>query len=373
MAEGSFTPENLGRSPTDRSVSNKETAIEGRKFVEVNGTRVSYIERGNPHGIALMYIGGWASSASGDRWFLDALEGKIPNSKGLQALSEYNREHPEERQSAEGIKRMVESLKNKYRIVDLELPGFGKSSPLEGKINLDRMADFTVEFQEAVGLEKPVIFGSSMGGIVAVKLAARHPEAVKALFLQGLMSKPEDMDKKAYTAAQIATKRPVTSWVIRPTLRIPGVAPKVFALLAKGSKDFKMSEKEAQDAMIEGARLAHPRTAISTLAEIGSDIGNDIEQVQCPVVVIDGASGDMVPILNSADVAGRFHPNIKSTDPQKRSDYEEKIAQKKMAFLPIGGKSEEQSHTIVNTLPEGTAVMIDDVLGKLFPEQKLQA
>jgi len=27
------------------------------------------------------------SSASGDRWFLDALEGKIPNSKGLRALS----------------------------------------------------------------------------------------------------------------------------------------------------------------------------------------------------------------------------------------------------------------------------------------------
>lgn len=355
--EGLTSPENLGQTPQKEAPAQEI----GRKFVEVNGTRVSYIERGNSHGIRLMYIGGWASSASGDRWFLDALEGKISNSKGLQTISENNRQHPEERQSAEGIKKMVASLKGKYRIVDLELPGFGESSPLKGKVDLDRMADFVAEFQKAIRLEKPVIFGSSMGGIVAVKLAGRHPEAVKALFLQGLMTKPSDMDKKAYVAAQIAT-----SWPIRSIFKIPGLAGNVFAFFNKGSKDFKMSEKEAQDAMVEGVRLAHTKTAISTLREIGRDIGKDIEQVQCPIVIIDGASGDMVPILKSAEVAVRFHPDIQNPS--------EKITQKKVVFLPIGGKAGEQSHTLVNTFPEGTAAMIDDVLGKIVSlDQKTQA
>jgi len=334
---------------SQQEASKKEDGLD-RKFVEVNGTRVSYIERGNPHGIPLMYIGGWASSASGDKWFLDALEGKVPNSKGFQTLSERKPE------SAVGIKRLVESLKDKYRIVDLELPGFGKSSPLEGEIDLDKMADFTAEFQKAIGLEKPVIFGSSMGGIVAVKLASHHPEMVKALFLQGLMTQPSDMDKKAYIAAQVAT-----SWPVRNVFRIPGLAGNVFSTLAKGSKDFKMSEKEAQDAMVEGARLAHTNTAVSTLREIGRDIGEDIGKVQCPVVIMDGASGDMVPILKSADVAVRFHPDIQNPS--------EKIAQKKVIFLPMGGKAGEQSHTIVNTLPEGTAAMIDNVLSILKLDQ----
>jgi len=344
---GSSSPETVQSSPTEGS---KQRDSLDRKFVEVNGTRVSYIERGNPHGIPIMYIGGHMSSASGDRWFLDALEGKIPNSKGLRALSE------QKPPSAEGIKRMVASLKDKYRVVDLELPGFGESSALEGKVDLDRMADFVPEFQKAIGLEKPVIFGSSMGGIVAVKLAGRHPEAVKALFLQGLMTYPSDMDKKVYIAAQVAT-----SWPIRSVFNIPGLAGHVFSTLAKGSKDFKMSEKEAQDAMIEGAKLAHTQTAISTLREIGRDIGKDIGQVRCPVVIIDGASGDMVPILKSADVAVRFHPDIQNPS--------EKIAQKKVIFLPMGGKAGEQSHTIVNTLPEGTAAMIDNVLTILKLDQ----
>lgn len=332
-----------------------ESEDPGRRFIEVNGIRTSYIERGNPHGVPLMYIGGWASSARGEMVFLDAFEGKIPDSKGLRVLSENKPE------SAEGIKRMVESLKDKYRVVDLELPGFGKSAPLEGEINLDTMADFVPEFQKAIGMEKPVVFGSSMGGIVATKLASRHPEAVRALFLQGLMTRPDQMDKGAYLAGKVAA-----SWPVRGILKIPGVFNKVFSMAAKTSKDFKMSEKDARDAMVEGAKLAHVKTALSTLPEIGKDIGKDIERVQCPVVIIDGASGDMVPILKSAEVAARFHPEIQSPS--------EKIAQKKVVYLPIGGKAGEQSHTIVNTLPEGTAAMIDDVLSKIIPQdQKPQA
>lgn len=347
--EGSVSPDNVeGNLPKETS---RQRESLDRKFVEVNGTRVSYIERGNPHGIPLMYIGGWASSASGDRWFLDALSGEVSNSKGFRTLSENKPE------SAEGIRRLVESLKGKYRVVDLELPGFGESFSLEGKIDLDRMADFVPEFQKAIGLEKPVVIGSSMGGIVAVKVANRHPETVNALFLQGLMTQPSDMDKKAYVAAQVAT-----SWPIRSVFKIPGLAGSVFSTLAKGSKDFKMSEKEAQDAMIEGAKLAQTKTAISTLREIGRDIGKDIQGVQCPVVIIDGASGDMVPILKSADVAVRFHPEVENPN--------EKIAQKKVIFLPIGGKAGEQSHTIVNTLPEGTAAMVDNVLKILKLDQK---
>lgn len=337
---GGGAPEN-----SQRETSNNSKSLV-RKFVEVNGIKTSYIERGNSNGIPIMYVGGHMSSASGETVFLDALEGRISNSKGLRVLSE---QKPE---SGEGVKRMVESLKGKYRIVDLELPGFGQSFPLNGKPTLDRMADFTYDFQKAIGLGKSVIFGSSMGGIVAVKLAARHPEAVKALFLQGLMTQSSDMEKKAYIAVKIAT-----SWPLREVFRIHGVRSKVFEFFSKTSKDFKMSEKPAQDAMIEGVRLAHTKTAISTLREIGKDIGEDIAQVQCPVVIIDGASGDMVPILKSARVAKRFHPIIE--DPSER------IRQGKVLFLPIGGYAGEHSHTIVNTFPEGTAAMIDDVLGKI--------
>jgi len=42
-------------------------------------------------------------------------------------------------------------------------------------------------------------------------------------------------------------------------------------------------------------------------------------------------------------------------------------------LFPIGGKAVEHSHTIVNTLPEGTAAMIDDVLDKILPQDQKPA
>jgi len=292
-----------------------------------------------------MYIGGHMSSASGDRWFLDALEGKIPNSKGLRALSE------QKPASAARLRENLAGLDQRYRILDLELPGFGKSSPLKGKVTLDRMADFTAEFEKAVGVKKAIIFGSSMGGIVAVKLASRHPEAIKALFLQGVMTRSSDMDKKAYVAAQIATSPYLP---IRYILRIPGIASRVFSFLAKTDKDFKMSDKEAQDAMIEGVKLAHTKTAISTLREIGQDIGQDIEQVQCPVVIIDGSAAAMVTYDKQKMAAQKFP--------------EQKFPTKTVNAIPLAVTEAfgEQGHSVVNTAPEILAVLVDKMSKKLL-------
>ncbi|MCL4419058.1 alpha/beta hydrolase [Patescibacteria group bacterium] len=319
--------------------------IKGLKSIEIDGQKVSYIERGNPKGKPLLYIGGWISSVAGDRWFLDTLEGNVPNSKGLQTLRQNSPG------SAEGIEKIVRSLKDKYRIIDLELPGFGGSESLEGKIDLNRMADFVARFQESIGMGGSYAFGSSMGGIVGVKLASRHPEMVKALVVQGLMTKPDDMDTKVYYAGQVATRFPINA-----LLKLSGFGPKVLEALSKGSKDFKMSNSEAQKAIVEGARRADINTALSTLREIGRDIGEDIEKVQCPVIVMDGANGDLVPIMNSAKASLRFHPETPNS---------EKVAEKKVIFLPVGGRSGEHGHNIVNTFPEGAAALIDDVMSKV--------
>lgn len=348
MAE-SVGPEILGQAPQKEAPNQGESL--DRKFIEVNETRVSYIERGNPQGIPIMYIGGHMSSASGDRWFLDALEGKIPNSKGLRALSE------QKPASAERLRKNLAGLEQKYRILDLELPGFGKSSSLKGEATFERMADFTAEFEKAIGAEEAIIFGSSMGGIVAVKLASRHPEAVKVLFLQGVMTQPSDMDKWAYRGAQTATNPYLP---VRYFLRIPGIAPKVFSFLAKTNKDFKMSEKGAQDAMIEGAKLAHTKTALSTLREIGQDIGQDIEQVQCPVVIIDGSAAAMVTYEKQKTAAQKF--------PEQTFTYKKVPITKTVNAIPLAVTEAfgEQGHSVVNTAPEILAVLVDKMSNKLL-------
>lgn len=102
------------------------------------------------------------------------------------------------------------------------------------------------------------------------------------------------------------------------------------------------------------------------LREIGRDIGEDIKKVQCPVIVLDGAHGDIVPILKQGEQATRFHPEISSNS--------EKIAQRQVIFLPIGGYAGKQGHGILSDFPEGLVALIDASLDKMVvPNQKPSA
>jgi pimeloyl-ACP methyl ester carboxylesterase len=65
-----------------------------------------------------------------------------------------------------------------------DLPGHGRSGgdPLE---SINAMADWTAALVEAAGASKATIIGQSMGSLVAIETAARHPGRVAAIGLIG--------------------------------------------------------------------------------------------------------------------------------------------------------------------------------------------
>jgi pimeloyl-ACP methyl ester carboxylesterase len=75
-----------------------------------------------------------------------------------------------------------------FRCIVYDLPYHGKSLPPYGvewwtkEYNMTKsfMMDFPNEFSAALGLERPVYMGSSMGGHLAVDLASNHPEKYRA-------------------------------------------------------------------------------------------------------------------------------------------------------------------------------------------------
>lgn len=106
-------------------------------------------------------------------------------------------------------------LSTQYRVVRLDLPGFGLTGPHpSGDYSGAATADFLERFANAARLERFAIAGSSLGGYYAWRFALRHPERVTRLILLDAVGYPIEVGTSAATALQLA-RMPVVSELMR--------------------------------------------------------------------------------------------------------------------------------------------------------------
>lgn len=74
-------------------------------------------------------------------------------------------------------------LKQKYRCIAIDLPGYGKSSKGIYPYTMDFFADVIKEFMEELNIKKAVIAGHSLGGQIAISTALKYPSIVSKLIL----------------------------------------------------------------------------------------------------------------------------------------------------------------------------------------------
>jgi pimeloyl-ACP methyl ester carboxylesterase len=65
-----------------------------------------------------------------------------------------------------------------YRVIALDLPGFGRSGMPEMRYTLGGYSDFMVAFLDALGLERVHLAGNSLGGAIVLRTAIDHPGRV---------------------------------------------------------------------------------------------------------------------------------------------------------------------------------------------------
>ena len=73
--------------------------------------------------------------------------------------------------------------KERYRVVALDLPGYGASGRPDAPYTPPWYADFLADFFDVVQIPKATVVGHSMGGQIALTMALAHPERVSALVL----------------------------------------------------------------------------------------------------------------------------------------------------------------------------------------------
>nr|WP_281500804.1 alpha/beta hydrolase [Kordiimonas marina] len=88
-------------------------------------------------------------------------------------------------QTGASMARLADLFKADGQHTLYDLPGFGETAPLQEGAGTEDYADALAAEMKASGLGPAVIVGHSFGGRMAVQMAARHPDLVRAIIIIG--------------------------------------------------------------------------------------------------------------------------------------------------------------------------------------------
>ena len=116
------------------------------------------------------------------------------------------------------------------RVYTPDLPGFGRSErPMDFSYSVPAQAAMVVGFLDAMGLKQVDLGGWSMGGWIAQRVAAEHPERVRRLMLldsAGLAEVPA-WNTGLFTPTTRAEVEQLEALLMPHPPRIPAVAPAI--------------------------------------------------------------------------------------------------------------------------------------------------
>ena len=183
-----------------------------------------------------------------------------------------------------------------------ELPGHGGSSPIPAAPNLDEFADRVHLVCEREGMLPAAFVGHSMGALVALRLALRHPEAVSALVLAGaagISSATRRAEVGLAVLGFLGPGRRVAPF--RHAIARSTLLRRLILTRWEVSDPLSLSDL-AVDGML-GPYALHSDTASAAKALVRDDPRGDLARVRCPSLVLWGARDRMVPLEDAVAYA----------------------------------------------------------------------
>jgi pimeloyl-ACP methyl ester carboxylesterase len=174
----------------------------------------------------------------------------------------------------------AEALTDSFRVVRMDLPGFGLTGPHPTHdYTLDAYVGFLARFMDARGVERFALAGNSLGGHIAWRFALAHPERVEKLVLVDPAGARSDTPPSlAFRLARTPGVARVLAWVtprsfIERNLRevygdperiSPEVVDRYHALTRRaGNRDaFIARARHAEESRIDELRGLHTPTLL---------------------------------------------------------------------------------------------------------------
>ena len=209
-------------------------------------------------------------------------------------------------------------LRRHFRVLALDLPGFGRSEPSGRRASVPANVEVLARFLTEVAGAPAVLMGNSMGGTISILTAARSPEVVTGVVLldaavPGPRGKPDPLVTASFALYAIpmvgerflrlrrARQTPLAR--VRDLLRLCGVDPNALPAEVIDRSVTLLEERKDVEGM-DKAFLAAARSLLRLLAD-PRRYRAAMSAVTAPVLLIQGERDRLVPVTAARDVAAR--------------------------------------------------------------------
>jgi pimeloyl-ACP methyl ester carboxylesterase len=201
------------------------------------------------------------------------------------------------------FKPEFEHVTSVAQVIYLDLRGHGRSARHAAtEWTFEECADDLRAFCDTVGIVKPIVFGHSMGGIVAMLYGARHPDHPGALILQSTTAR-FDLDLLV-DAFRSRAGDEVAELARRSYRGDPVTAEQWAAVFAAFGPRVPGPQQLAR-------RIGNPDLGVAGMHLLRRlDVIDQLARVRCPTLVCVGQVDPVTPVAAAREIVAALPPGL---------------------------------------------------------------
>ena len=200
-------------------------------------------------------------------------------------------------------------LSQRFRAIAVDLPGYGASPPLPERVTIPAYADILADFIEKVSDGPVVLVGHSMGGMISLALALRHPVLVERMVLIGptISGRLSQYINVVVSPITLLERFGLGSLIVSTVERtMMGITDRIMRPISYAERS-GITREDHMRLQADVRRPGQGRVrAECFFAMRENDLRGQLSKVQAPALVLWGAEDNTVPLRDAGVVADEW-------------------------------------------------------------------
>lgn len=199
----------------------------------------------------------------------------------------------------ENFSNITGTMAQRFRVIEFDLRGYGLSDRPVQKYTMDVWADDVAGLLAEAGVGRTHVYGTSMGGMIALRFAAAYPHLVDRLIVDCAAVKP-DFTMRAHFE------------VWKQLARAHGMSGEPLALMiATHCVSRRLLDASGRDVVGNISAILGRNCSVEVFSEACSaiqemDLESDLARITAPTLVMDGSEDVLTPLdLGPEGLGGR--------------------------------------------------------------------